>query len=224
MKGTEIGTFENINVQWVGGATPTAYFQNDKGETISETEIGDKSYEDLLLLFQEHHFTPKKKVYTYPESFSDVSEFGGHRYELFNSLNYFDAALEFAKSKNFNGEQGYMVTIESPEENEAVHLLLKKNIVTKAWLGAKDEEENVWRWISGPETGKQFWHGLSKGDSIPGVFSNWKEGEPNDVDGEDCASMLGEDGKWNDARCGVVTCALVIEYGSKPLVLPKSEL
>lgn len=104
MKGTEIGTFENINVQWVGGATPTAYFQNDKGETISETEIGDKSYEDLLLLFQEHHFTPKKKVYTYPESFSDVSEFGGHRYELFNSLNYFDAALEFAKSKNFNGK------------------------------------------------------------------------------------------------------------------------
>lgn len=216
--------FENLKVEWVPGAAPTAHFLDAEGQTINQVEVGDKSYDELISIFQEHKFTPKKKEITYSDQPNDVYEFGGHRYELYNTPNFFDKAVEFAKSKVHKGETGYIVSIESPEENEVVHLLLKRNNAKAAWLGAQDvEEEGKWKWTQGPNEGRLFWDGLSKDGKAFDLYVNWREGEPNDAENEDCASILGEDGKWNDARCES-TNVLLIEYGSKPSVVPKTEL
>ena len=51
------------------------------------------------------------------------------------------------------------------------------------------------------------------------MFSNWREGEPNDQDGkEDCAIYLvSEEGLWNDLPCCLyrdVLCEVVLPRGN----------
>ena len=47
--------------------------------------------------------------------------------------------------------------------------------------------EGTWQWASGDPWG----------------FESWHEGEPNNVDNEDCLSMSGQDGyNWMDLQCG----------------------
>ena len=46
--------------------------------------------------------------------------------------------------------------------------------------------EGVWQWASGD----------------PWDFTSWHEGEPNNVDNEDCLSLSGQDGyNWMDLQC-----------------------
>merc|ERR1712110_978626 len=56
------------------------------------------------------------------------------------------------------------------------------------WLGGVDYfEEGVWQWSNG-----DLWS-----------FTNWHEGEPNNVDNEDCLSMSSQDSyAWMDLGCG----------------------
>ena len=53
--------------------------------------------------------------------------------------------------------------------------------------------EGTWQWASGDPWG----------------FESWHEGEPNNVDNEDCLSMSGQDGyNWMDLQCQTrwITC------------------
>ena len=43
--------------------------------------------------------------------------------------------------------------------------------------------------VTGPESGTQFWSGLSGGSTVGGNYANWGTGEPNDSGGEDCAQF-----------------------------------
>jgi hypothetical protein len=71
----------------------------------------------------------------------------------------FNAALENAASMNYMGRQGHLVTITSAEENTfAINLAAGSTF----WIAGSDvQEEGVWRWIAGPESGQiispTFW-------------------------------------------------------------------
>ena len=99
---------------------------------------------------------------------------------------------------------GWLVEIESEEQNDAIHDEAKKQDGwKKAWIGLTDEaEEGEWVWSSG------------KAPS----FTNWAPREPsnhkskaNEMQGEDCVLLNINPGgpkkpwntpkKWNDSSC-----------------------
>jgi len=222
---SQLKSYENVEVQWVPGAIPTAYLYSADGTEVDKVELGDRSLPELLELFSNHGFTPNRPVVAYPSEPTASASFGGHYYELFSPANFFLDAYDFARSRTHNGQQGAMLTVTAPEENAFVVELITSNGIEKVWLGAQDLSENEWRWIGGVESGNLLWLGRSEGVAVDRCYVNWRVGEPNDVDDEDCAILYGSDGKWNDGTCNLEKASLVIEYGDEPLtVLFKPEL
>lgn len=107
-----------------------------------------------------------------------------------------------AEARSLNGLQGYLATVTSQEENDF--------ILTKlggwGWMGASDaEEEGIWKWVTGPEAGMEFWMGLGDGIPLNNMYSNWDTSldidEPNNFpigpEGEDYGHFY-QNGTWND--------------------------
>jgi hypothetical protein len=65
------------------------------------------------------------------------------------------------------------------------------------WTAGTDaEDEGVWRWgDEGP-----IFHDEAADAAAARGFAPWDEGQPNDVDGEDCLRSI--DGLWRDLDCG----------------------
>lgn len=59
--------------------------------------------------------------------------------------------------------------------------------------------KNTWMWIGGHKVGRYFrWDGIHQGRII---YTDWKNGEPNNAGGvENCIESHGS-GEWNDTRC-----------------------
>jgi len=211
----ELGVYENIQVEFSGGA-PTAYFLDSQGTVVSSTEIGDKNIQELFSLFKQYDFTPRKKSIPFPETPSIVGEFGGHYYEVYNHLNYYHTSKEVAESKTYNGQKGYLLTLTCAKEEEFILNLIQPQGINGVWLGAQDVTEQEWQWLDGAEEkDKIFFSGNSNVGVIrDNMYANWKQGEPNNADNEDCA-VLFIDG-WNDVVCNTSMFIPVIEYGSAP--------
>lgn len=124
------------------------------------------------------------------------------------------AAQTAAAALERYGATGYLATITSAEENA----FAADRLEGAGWMGASDGgSEGVWRWVTGPETGTQFWTGTSTGSAFGGAYENWNTGEPNDAGGnEDCGQFLsGASGEWNDLPCTVTTLpGYVVEFGA----------
>lgn len=172
---------------------------------MREEHLPDQGAEGLADWFQGFGFELKIKKNKYNAPVRTLT-FEGHRYELYNTHNHYDAAAEFAASKG-----GHVLVIEEEEEAE----WLEQNFQTRAWLAANDKEtEGEWVWTAGPLKGEQFWMtGFGASFSVEGHFAAWAEGEPNDVDNEDCAIMEYEDGVmvWRDMSC-MSKLPLLVEY------------
>lgn len=196
------------------------------------------------------------------ENINDVPPPGGTRIikiSIGNSLHYagtdhfyefvsdpgisWSAAKAAAEAKNLFGQQGYLVTVTSQGENDFVISKLRG----RGWMAASDQDENkVWRWVSGPEAGTVFFYqkgyiqggdytcGMGAATTQPpgGHYTNWGTNEPNDWsygqgrDGcafnEDVGHFWGPDdgnlaGSWNDFPANSNNVAgYVVEYGGMP--------
>lgn len=104
-------------------------------------------------------------------------------------LNWGDAN-DLANARNYHGVKGYLVTILSAEENQLAATQQTKT--GGGWIGGSDVvEEGVWKWMTGPEKGTQFFYNLES-TAAPGIFAsnprgvgsttnyvNWNRSSPN---------------------------------------------
>jgi len=158
---------------------------------------------------------------TYIAKSEDASLFfegTGNFYEFIaqNDITWQDAKVA-AEARILNGVNGYLATVTSQEEND---FILSK-LEGQGWMGASDEEEEgVWKWVTGPEPGMEFWRGDASGMASNGMYTNWNGGEPNNAtfngtmpEGEDYGHFL-DDGKWNDYPVSTTFIeGYVVEYG-----------
>ncbi|MDT0607990.1 T9SS type B sorting domain-containing protein [Croceitalea rosinachiae] len=145
-----------------------------------------------------------------------------HYYEYvpFVGISWDDARIA-AENRMFFGLQGYLATITSQAEAQ----LSGEQASGTGWIGGSDsEQEGVWRWMTGPETGDVFWNGGINGTSPS--FAFWNTAEPNNFGDEDyvhiTAPGIGIPGSWNDLRLtgepsgDYQPKGYVVEYGGTP--------
>lgn len=153
----------------------------------------------------------------------------GHFYEYISGSFTWSAAKSDAASKTFYGQQGYLATITSANEND----FIRQKIGADAWIGASDDythinlatgattyadqnaAEGKWYWVTGPvgEKGTQFSSGNGAPTAVGGRYMNWNTSEPNNAGTEHYGEIYASNsvGKWNDL--GSNTLGYVIEYG-----------
>ncbi len=97
----------------------------------------------------------------------------GHIYQVVNAPVTWTEAFNASSMATLAGLTGYLVTVTSASEQAFVTTLARSRVTTgfdncSIWMGATDlVEEGAWRWVSGPESGIQFWQGLAP--SVGGV-------------------------------------------------------
>ena len=163
-----------------------------------------------------------------------VHQHGDHYYQLVgdaaSSLTWMESFND-ALHRCHNGKPGYLVAIQSKEENDFVLDLIKsshtymQNTQEKwAWIGAMDmKNEGEFEWVTGSSKtdGRIFWKGGSPNNGGKpynnqyNLFENSLNGyssgaqEPNSAGEEDCVAMRAghqkgqgtSDGTWNDENC-----------------------
>ncbi|XP_026212317.1 CD209 antigen-like protein E [Anabas testudineus] len=121
---------------------------------------------------------------------------------LMNSVCYYFSFSESAGFKTWKKARdfckmhgGDLAVIDSKDkENATVKILLNNEDLSKPlngfWIGLRDfHEEGTWKWLDGTVL----------------VEGYWNDGEPNDVNDEDCAAVYARENffkAWNDVRCG----------------------
>ena len=158
----------------------------------------------LIELFPATDETPDERALEYiRQKNSDKGYFPtlGNFYTNTTDFAPWDVARANAEAAELNAVPeitGHLATITSQEENDVVFGLL----TATSWLGGSDDEvEGVWRWVTGPEAGQQFWQGLAGGTPVNGSYENWAPGEPNQFFGPanpENFAHLRADGLWND--------------------------
>lgn len=137
----------------------------------------------------------------------------GHFYKPITAGTSYTNARAISLTTTFKGQQGYLVTITSADEDA----FIQANVpATNIWFAATDEVIDG-RWVidSGPEKGTvmKTSNGPLAGN-IPGVYNNWSNGEPNGANhSEDYAVTKWNGNKWNDLSNNW-TNPYVIEYGT----------
>jgi hypothetical protein len=138
-----------------------------------------------------------------------------HYYEFVTNQGIsFTDAKTAAENLTFYGLKGYLATITSQAENQFVVSKLQG----QGWFGASDAaSEGVWKWVSGPEAGTQFWQGGINGSIVGGLYNNWQSGEPNNCCGGENYIHFLTNGKWNDYPLSLSSIqGYVVEYGGMP--------
>jgi len=219
----QLGRFENIEVKWVQGAVPTCYLYDKEERVVAQTELMDSDLEALKALTAEAGLVLSFPTYEKPTGPPEATgAFGELYYELYLSKNDFKNAREFAESLNKDGfGQGRLVTVGCEAQNNYIKELLRSNAVAAVWLGATDDgQESEWKWIAGPLGDRVFWTGSFDGIVTEGLFANWRGGEPNNANFENCAVLVEELSGWNDVQCEGIFYPILVEFGEPTVMCP----
>lgn len=145
----------------------------------------------------------------------------GHYYEYINerSINWHDAMTN-ASGLSHLGNQGYLATITSQEENDFLFDLVQPyrdpshHYYDSAWIGGSDEgDEGNWTWRTGPEAGQSL------------TYANWASHEPNGSTRENYTRFIWSNGNWNDiAPTDRWGNGYLVEFNSTPVPEPATIL
>jgi len=209
--------YENVRVEWISGRTPTAYFYDENEKELHHAEMSNMNFDEIEEFFLSNNFPLHRRGEPYDEAKAVQVSWGGHVYELHPESNPYSNALHFSQSKTVNGQQGYMVAINSLAEQQFVDSLLAQNDLQTVWLGGSDKKtEASWIWNGGEEAGELFW-------TVPedaAKYANWVAHEPNNAGGdEDCLIHKTGHG-WNDVNCVEEKHPLLIEFGNDAQSVP----
>jgi hypothetical protein len=137
----------------------------------------------------------------------------GHFYRPISTTATYTGARAAAELTTFKGQQGYLVTITSADEDAFIFNNVPQGNI---WFALTDEaSEARWTIDAGPEKGTliKINNGQLNGN-IPGQYNNWAPGEPNNSGNEDYAVTKWSGGsQWNDLPNGFWN-PYVIEYGT----------
>lgn len=181
----------------------------------------------------------------------------GHYYMYVPVSTDWNSAYNLAKTYRYMGMQGYLVTITSAVEDAALDSLttdagwgggsiLKQdnegNYDSNPWV-ITSASDYFWRWVCGPEAGREFYYGwttaetnpvdssgLRIGSGLPGnsedaLYTNWNSGEPNQHDHgesggkENTLQIHSGSYKWNDIPASWNTLpnyGYFVEFGGYP--------
>jgi hypothetical protein len=137
----------------------------------------------------------------------------GHFYQPVTTGTTYTAARAASLTTTFKGQQGYLVTITSADEDAFISANVPQSNI---WFAATDEViEGRWVIDAGPEKGTvmKTQNGQLAGN-VPGVYNNWASGEPNGVNGSENYAVTKWNGnQWNDLSNNHFN-PYVIEYGT----------
>jgi hypothetical protein len=136
----------------------------------------------------------------------------GHFYRPISTGAFYTSAKAAAAATSFKGQQGYLVTITSADEDAFIYNNVPQNQI---WFALSDvAQEGYWRVDAGPENGTliKTANGQYAGN-IAGRYNNWAGGEPNNSGGEHYAVTKWNGSQWNDLPNNF-SCPYVIEYGT----------
>jgi hypothetical protein len=138
--------------------------------------------------------------------------------------------------------QGYLATITSLNEQTFAF----DKVRTQSWIALSDQVnyvntaiasynisnnpdlntyadqaavEGKFHWVAGPERGTQVTTGNTSGGSTPlvaGQFAYWNPSEPNNWSGDEHATQMLSDGRWNDLKHDTTNAFIttyIVEYG-----------
>ena len=137
----------------------------------------------------------------------------GHFYRPITTTATYTGARAASLLTTFKGQQGYLVTITSADEDAFIFNNVPQGNI---WFALTDEaSEARWTIDAGPEAGTliKINNGQLNGN-IPGQYNNWAPGEPNNSGNEDYAVTKWSGGsQWNDLPNNFFN-PYVIEYGT----------
>ena len=140
----------------------------------------------------------------------------GHKYKYYSHDNrtWWQARDFCASQVGPEGQQGYLVTVTTRDENDVVKQLCPDS--KSCWLGGSDSEtEQLWKWVTDPNLSgslQEFWHGGSNGHRHNGYYEKWSDGEPNGSYDDNYVRMMNDShGYWTD-RSGSDEYRVICEF------------
>jgi len=165
------------------------------GEGLPDNLTGDQKYAEMGYAGPKWNDRLGSSMFTFicEWDYAEKKSFLGHQYA------YITHPMTWIKARDYCAALGgHLVTIRNQEEQDFVASLpgkLDKN--NRVWIGLSDEDLNgTWEWVNGEAV----------------QFTNWGEGLPDNLTGDQKYAEMGYAGpKWND-RPGRLKYTFICEW------------